>query len=98
MFIVKSMIYTLTQKNNIFKFIDMKVKFYNKNGDLSLYSFCCGYVQKEEKENIKKELFMEHATFHVKVYSVSDVSVATVSWDSFYSLTDARKAYKLYKI
>ena len=75
----------------------MKVKFYNKNGELSLYSFCCGYVQREEKENMKKELFMEHATFHVKVYRLNDGFVDTIAWNTFSSITDARKVYKSFK-
>lgn len=76
----------------------MKTKFYNKNGELSLYSFCCGYVQKEEKENIKKELFMEHSTFHVKVYNFNGDFVDTMVWNTFHSLTEARKNYKSLKI
>lgn len=76
----------------------MKAKFYNKNGELSFYSFCCGYVQREEKNNMKKELFMEHSTFHVKVYRRSDGFVDTVAWNSFDSLTEARKNYKSFKV
>ena len=76
----------------------METRFYNKNGELSLYSFCCGYVQREEKENIKKELFMEHSTFHVKVYRLNDGFVDTIVWNSFCSITDARKNYKSFKI
>jgi len=76
----------------------MKTKFYNKNGEPSLYSFYCGYVQREEKNNMKKELFMEHSTFHVKVYNIGDVSIDTIAWNSFHSLTEARKNYKSFKI
>jgi len=76
----------------------MKTRFYNKNGELSLYSFYCGYVQREEKNNMKKELFMEHSTFHVKVYNIGDVSIDTIAWNSFHSLTEARKNYKSFKI
>lgn len=76
----------------------MEAKFYNKNGDLSSYSFCCGYVQSEEKENVRKELFMEHSTFHVKVYKLNDGFMETITWDSFYSLTEARKKYKSFKV
>ena len=72
----------------------MNTKFYNKNSDLSLYSFCCGYVQKEEKENMKKELFMGHSVFHVKVYSLNDGFIDTIVWNTFRSLTEARKNYK----
>ena len=75
----------------------MKVKFYNKNGELSEYSFCCGYVQSEEKDNIRKELYKD-SVYHFKVISRKDGLVERLVWNSFYSLTDARKAYKLYKI
>ena len=77
----------------------MKTKFYNKNGELSLYSFCCGYVQREEKENMKKELFVEHSTFHVKVYRLGDgMFRETIVWNTFESLAEARKNYKSFKI
>lgn len=76
----------------------MKANFYNKNGELSFYSFCCGYVQREEKKNMKKELFMEHSIFHVKVYKRNNGFVDTIVWNSFDSLTEARKSYKSFKI
>jgi hypothetical protein len=77
----------------------MKTKFYNKNGDLSLYSFLCGYVQREEKNNMRKELFLEHSMFHVKVYRLKDGLFSDVIvWNVFDSLTDARKNYKSLKI
>lgn len=72
----------------------MNTKFYNKNGELSSYALYCGYVQKREKNNMKKELFMEHSTFHVKVYSFNGGFVDTIVWNTFYSLTEARKNYK----
>jgi hypothetical protein len=77
----------------------MRTKFRNKNGDLSLYSFLCGYVQSEETERMRKELFLEHSTFHVKVYQLKDGLFSDVIfWDTFESLTDARKKYKFLKI
>lgn len=76
----------------------MKPKFRNKNGELSLYSFCCGYVQREEKNNMRKELFLEHSVFHVKVYEFNGAFIATIAWNSFHSLTEARKKYKSFKI
>jgi hypothetical protein len=77
----------------------MKTKFRNKNGDLSLYSFLCGYVQREETEKMRKELFAEHSAFHVKVYQLKDGFFSDVIfWDTFKSLTDARKKYKSLKI
>ena len=76
----------------------MDTKFYNKNGELSFYSFCCGYVQREEKDNIKKELFMEHSVFHVKAYSLNGDFIDTIVWNTFDSLTEARKNYRSLKL
>lgn len=70
-------------------------KFYNKNGDLTRYSFLCGYVQKKEIEidgkTFYKELYMEHRCYHVQCgirgqrYSI---------WETFDDeLTKARKYY-----
>ncbi len=75
----------------------MKAKFYNKNGELSFYSFCCGYVQSEESGNLRKELYKD-SVYHFKVISRKDDIVERLVWDSFYSLTEARKAYKSFKI
>ena len=49
------------------------------------------------KNNMRKELYKEHTVYHFKVIS-REGYVKRLVWDSFYSLTDARKAYKLYKI
>jgi hypothetical protein len=77
----------------------MRTKFYNKNGDLSLYSFLCGYVQSEETERMRKELFLEHSMFHVKVYQLKDGLFSdAIVWNVFDSLTEARKKYKFLKI
>lgn len=77
----------------------MRTKFRNKNGDLSLYSFLCGYVQREEKNNMRKELFLEHSVFHVKAYRLNNGLFSDVIvWNTFDSLTEARKNYKSFKI
>jgi hypothetical protein len=77
----------------------MKSRFYNKNGDLSFYSFLCGYVQSEETERMRKELFLEHSTFHVKAYQLKDGLFSdAIVWNVFDSLTEARKKYKSLKI
>ena len=77
----------------------MKAKFRNKNGDLSLYSFCCGYVQREEKNNIRKELYMEHSTFHVKKYKiVNGDGLKLIEWNTYKLLTPARKDFNKHVI
>ena len=51
-------------------------KFYLKNGELSAYSFLCGYVQKSEFINdrfaIKVQMYLEHCIYNVefKVYNI----------------------------
>jgi len=72
----------------------MNTKFYNKNGELSFYSFCCGYVQREEKNNMRKDLFMEHSVFHVKKYKVvNDDNLELIEWNTYELLTPARKDF-----
>jgi hypothetical protein len=77
----------------------MKTKFKNKSGDLSFYAFLCGYVQREETERMRKELFLEHSAFHVKVYRLKDGLFSDVIvWNTFESLTEARKNYRSFKL
>jgi hypothetical protein len=71
----------------------MKAKFRNKNGDLSIYSFCCGYVQRKEKNNMRKVLFMEHSMFHVKKYKVANGELELFEWNTYGLLTPARKDF-----
>lgn len=69
-------------------------KFYTKKGDLSAYSFACGYVQSDSKEGIEKELYKEHGIFHVRVFE----NGTRTKWESLYTLTEARKIYNSIKI
>ena len=68
----------------------MKTNFCNKNGDLSLYALCCGYVIRREYNGSYAELFMEHSHFHVKTGKIGE---CYKQWDTFNSneLTQARK-------
>ena len=75
----------------------MEPKFYNKNGELSRYGFACGYVEKREKGNMKKEMYMEHSHFHVRMGKNGE---PTFLWQVFSNdeLTKARKFYHSIKI
>jgi hypothetical protein len=68
-------------KNTIFK---------NKNGDLSAYSFACGYIQEKQTGKGNVELYKD-GNFHVRIFNDSE----RISWDCFDSLMEARKAFRL---
>lgn len=85
----------------------MKTKFYNKNGDLSLYGLSCGYTENKRTEKKVIKLFEEHGVFHVKTYDVNntpgrvgclgiadDEELIINKWETFDKLTDARKMFK----
>ena len=74
----------------------MKTEFYLIKGLLSEYGLCCGYVQRETKNNKYVELYKEHNTYHVRT---GNIGVKYDKWLSFDKLTQARKEYsKLLKL
>lgn len=95
------------KKNKQLKSKKMNTKFYNKNGDLSLYGLNCGYVQRARTEDKQVDLFIEHCMFHVKTYDIhstpgrvgclgikDDEELILNNWGTFDKLTDARKMFK----
>ena len=65
-------------------------KFKLKNGDLSQYALACGYVQKKVlMTGARVELYMEHATYHVKKHLPGSTRV----WEVHAALTPARAAF-----
>lgn len=75
-------------------------KFYKANGDLTAYTFACGYIQyasidgtEKEKWNNGKELFM-YGNFQVKWYK----NGTRVLWESFDTLAEARDTHNRIKI
>lgn len=68
------------------------MNFYNADGQLSAYGLACGYVEKQEKNNIQTTFYKEHDMFHVKTYDFNNH--IRLAWESFESLTAARKNYK----
>lgn len=73
----------------------MTNNFYLPNGDLTAYSFACGYVQKEDTNNKWKKIFMEHGAYHVMAGNDGE---KWRIWDTFDKLTDARKRYRSIKL
>ena len=75
---------------------DMRNNFYNKDGQLSRYGFCCGYVQSKEGVNLWVHMYMEHNAYHVRVGKVIEGQHQPYDvWETYEpnELTKARKFY-----
>ncbi len=66
-------------------------KFRLKNGELSAYALLCGYLQKQEINNVETTLYHE-GCFHVRSHNF--VEHKRIKWESFNSLVEARKEYR----
>lgn len=73
------------------------MKFYNKNGDLTAYSFSCGNVQEVKRNGKRKSIEMEHSHYHVKSGQIDGPNEI---WETFTAneLTKARKLFRSIKI
>lgn len=73
----------------------MKAEVLNKNGEISFYGYCCGYISRDENKETanRKELYRGHSTFYV------DSLINKVFYsNNFQTLTEARGYYKSIKI
>lgn len=79
---------------------------YNSNGDISVYGFSCGYVEKCCSEDNSKtaHFFREHSIYHVKFCDFDkpfnqdhNIEGGRRFWYSFESVRDARKCFNKYK-
>ncbi len=66
-------------------------KFTTNKGELSAYAFLCGYIEKTEIKHIRITLYFE-SVYHIKVSD--DRELGVIKWESFETLTEARKFYK----
>jgi hypothetical protein len=67
----------------------MNAQFYTSNGFLTSYGFSCGYTQKSDiDENNRKTMYKEHNTFHI-----NGLLNGLHFWESFDTLTEAKKYY-----
>ena len=75
----------------------METKFNNKNGNLSKYSFACGYIDKKNSSTNWKQMYMEHSMFVVRSGKLNEQYEV---WEKFESneLTKARKYYNSIKL
>lgn len=71
-------------------------KFYNKDDSLTLYSLSCGYIEKTSVEHGKDYICLtlekDSACYHVRLSS--NVAGFKRVWESFDTLTEARKFFK----
>lgn len=66
------------------------MKFHNKDGSLTAYSFACGYIECKEKDTLHLDLWHEGACYHVK----ASTDKARLFWHSFEKLGEARRYFK----
>jgi hypothetical protein len=66
-------------------------RFYDGRGNLTAYAFACGYVQSKSWARISVRLWREHGAYHVRANDTE--TRARIFWDSFATLTQARKCY-----
>lgn len=78
----------------------MKSQFYNSNGELTKYALFCGYVEKKETNNAKKQMYIEHNHIHVRHHKFTEASIIEEQHEVFEAdqLTKARKLFKNIKI
>jgi hypothetical protein len=69
----------------------MKLRIYNKNGELARYGLVCGYVQKYKSGGQELSLWFEGNTFHVREFSHNEGK--RVVGENFDKLSEARKFY-----
>jgi len=65
--------------------------FYNKKGELTSYGLACGYIEQFEHLQQRVTLWKEHNAYHVRRHNF--FRNKRVFWDSFETLTEARKRY-----
>lgn len=66
--------------------------FATKRGELTEYALGCGYIQRREVNEILVTLWREHGVYHVRVHDFRNGW--RVAWETFKTLTDARKYYR----
>ena len=72
----------------------MKNNIRTKDGFLSAYGFACGYTEKVNTGKLRKEMYKEHNTYHVRsVFNEKGLDI----WTSFDTMGPAKKFYKQIK-
>ena len=66
--------------------------FYLKTGELSAYSFACGYVEVDFIAEVRLSMWKEHNTYHVRAHD--NKAGQRLFWDVFDTIGPARKRYR----
>jgi hypothetical protein len=68
----------------------MRPRFKTKAGRLTPYAFACGYLERRPlASGADVTLWGEHGCYHVRAHGPD----GRIFWDSFHTLTEARKRY-----
>ena len=70
------------------------MQFKTKANRLTPYALSCGYIEVVEYNSIRVTLYAESTSYHVKAFDYRN-SIITM-WDTFHTLTQARKQYDRY--
>jgi hypothetical protein len=65
-------------------------------GRLTPYAFACGYIEQEERNNVRVTLWQEASTWHVRAHDFA--AGARVFWDVYETLSEARKRYDKFRV
>lgn len=68
--------------------------FRTKANRLTVYAFACGYIEETKHNGIELQLYKE-GCYHVRMHDFNDHK--HISWDSYPTLTQARKRYSVLK-
>ena len=66
--------------------------FYTESGWLTPYALACGYIEEHNRDNIWTSLWHEGCVYHVRQHDHNEHK--RIFWDSFDTLTEARRRYK----
>src|SRR5262245_30259096 len=65
--------------------------FHNQHGRLTAYALACGYVESKDIGQVNVALWQEHVVFHVRAHDRG--TGRRVFWESFRTMTEARRLY-----
>lgn len=68
-------------------------KFHTKTGQLTVYSFLCGYIEQTDIEGKRTTLWLDCGVWHVRAHNF--IEHKRIAWETFNTLREARKFYRL---
>ena len=68
-------------------------KFRTTRNRLTAYSFACGYIETRVSGSIETRFWHEGACYHVRQFDYSKGYAVPVFWESFDTITEARKFF-----